>query len=290
MPLFTNPRLRLPLLILVAIAARALTFGNPVVHVDEEFYYFTGTALWHGLLPFVDVWDRKPVGLFLLYAVPAGLGFPAGIWAYQAMALASLIATAALVARLATRAGFAAGATASALAYVLWFDLLGGQGGQSPVFYNLLMIGAALLALRGTQRAGLAAMALVGVALQIKYSVVFEGLFLGLWLLADDWRARKSPGDLIGYGIALVALAMLPTALAFSLDACSRAALAAPATSACTACAASAAFALHDSCAAFSSRAAAAAAACNSARFSASLSAATALTAAALLAAAASAA
>ena len=214
MPLFTNPRLRLPLLILVAIAARALTFGNPVVHVDEEFYYVTGTALWRGLLPFVDVWDRKPVGLFLLYALPAGLGFPAGIWAYQAMALASLIATAALVARLATRAEFAAGATASALAYILWFDLLGGQGGQSPVFYNLLMIGAALLALHGTRRAGLAAMALVGVALQIKYSVVFEGLFLGLWLLFDDWRARKSPGGLVGYGIALVALAMLPTALA----------------------------------------------------------------------------
>ena len=50
MPLFTNPRLRLPLLILVAIAARALTFGNPVVHVDEEFYYFTGTALWLSLI------------------------------------------------------------------------------------------------------------------------------------------------------------------------------------------------------------------------------------------------
>ena len=45
-------------------------------------------------------------------------------------------------------------------------------------------------------------------------SVVFEGLFLGLWLLADDWRARKSLAGFIGYGIALVALAMLPTALA----------------------------------------------------------------------------
>ena len=35
-----------------------------------------------------------------------------------------------LVARLAERAGYAVGATAGALAYVLWFDLLGGQGGQ----------------------------------------------------------------------------------------------------------------------------------------------------------------
>jgi hypothetical protein len=214
MSLLTHPRHRLPLLILVALAARLLTFGNPVVHVDEEFYYFTGTALWHGLLPFVDVWDRKPVGLFLLYAIPAGLGFPAGIWAYQAMALASVVATAALIARLATRAGFAAGATAGALAYILWLNLLGGQSGQSPVFYNLLMIGAALLALDGTRRGGLAAMALVGIALQIKYSVVFEGLFLGLWLLADEWRARRNPAGFVVYGIALVAVALLPTALA----------------------------------------------------------------------------
>ena len=214
MSLLTHPRHRLPLLILVALAARLLTFGNPVVHVDEEFYYFTGTALWHGLLPFVDVLDRKPVGLFLLYAIPAGLGFPAGIWAYQAMALASVVATAALIARLATRAGFAAGATAGALAYILWLNLLGGQSGQSPVFYNLLMIGAALLALDGTRRGGLAAMALVGIALQIKYSVVFEGLFLGLWLLGHDWRTRRNPAGFVAYGVALVAVALLPTALA----------------------------------------------------------------------------
>ena len=130
------------------------------------------------------------------------------------MALASVVATAALIARLATRAGFAAGATAGALAYILWLGLLGGQGGQSPVFYNLLMIGAALLALDGTRRAGLATMALVGIALQIKYSVVFEGIFLGLWLLFRDWQTRQNPAGLIAYGLALVAVALAPTALA----------------------------------------------------------------------------
>ena len=67
-----SPPANAAILLAVALAIRAWQFGNPVVHVDEEFYYFTGTALWHGLLPFVDVWDRKPVGLFLLYALPAG--------------------------------------------------------------------------------------------------------------------------------------------------------------------------------------------------------------------------
>ena len=77
MQALTNPRLRLPILLLVAIAARWLTFGNPLVHVDEEFYFVTAMRMWQGALPFVDVWDRKPVGLFLLYAIPAWLGFPA---------------------------------------------------------------------------------------------------------------------------------------------------------------------------------------------------------------------
>ena len=217
MHLLANPRLRLPILLLVAIAARALTFGNPIVHVDEEFYFVTAHRMWQGALPFVDIWDRKPVGLFLLYAVPAALGFPAGIWGYQLLALAGTVATAWGIARLAERLGFGAGATAGALAYILWLDLLGGQSGQSPVFYNLLMLAAASLALRPPpHRAshGLLVMALVGVALQIKYSVVFEGIFFGLWLVADHWLATRRPLRVIGYGAALVVVALLPTALA----------------------------------------------------------------------------
>ena len=216
MQALANPRLRLPILLLVAIAARALTFGNPVVHVDEEFYFVVGDRLWQGALPFVDIWDRKPIGLFLLYALPARLGFPAGIWAYQLLALASAVATAWLVARLAERAGYAAGATAGGIAYLLWLVLLGGQGGQSPVFYNLLTIAAVSLILpqRTTRARGLGAMALIGIALQIKYSVVFEGVALGLWLVAVDWRTSRRPLASLCYGAALIVLALSPTALA----------------------------------------------------------------------------
>jgi hypothetical protein len=207
----TGSRRQFLLILLVAIAARAITFGNPVLHVDEEFYYFVGNAMWHGALPFVDVWDRKPVGLFLLYAVPAALGYPAGIWAYQALALASVVFTAVMIARLAMAAGFARGATLAAIAYILWLDLLGGQGGQAPVFYNSLMIAAAALILSGRRWPGAAAMALVGIALQIKYSVVFEGIFFGLWLMAADYRRAGSVVRTTAYGLGLIALALLPT-------------------------------------------------------------------------------
>jgi hypothetical protein len=216
---------RWAILLLIAIAARAITFGDPIVHSDEEFYFVAARAWLGGALPYVGVWDRKPVGLFLIYLPAAALGYPAGIWAYQAMALASATATAALVARLADRAGWSRGALAAGAAYILWLDLLEGQGGQSPVFYNLLTAGAALLicpraddANRPSQRLrrGAAALALVGLALQVKYSVVFEGLYFGLGWLWRERRLGADRGRMTGGAMLLVASAVAPTAAAWA--------------------------------------------------------------------------
>lgn len=218
---------RLPrwaILLLVAIIARAATFGNPIVHVDESFYFVTAQSILDSALPYVDVWDRKPIGLFLLYAPAAIFGLPLGIWAYQAMALAAVVATALLIARLADRAGWRRGALAGAIAYIVWLDLLEGQGGQAPVFYNLLMVTAAVLIASSDRdhdpasrlRRGLGAMALVGIALQIKYSVVFEGLFFGLWWLWRERMRRRHAVPMLAEGALLAVVALLPTTLAWA--------------------------------------------------------------------------
>ena len=205
-------RYRLAILTLTAIAARAATFGNPIVHTDEEFYLVFARAMVGGAMPYVDIWDRKPIGLFALYLLPALFRPAFAVLAYQTMALASVVATAALIARLADRAGWRRGALPAGLLYIVWLDLADGQGGQAPVFYNLLMVAAVTLATGPglPKRRGLAAMALIGLALQIKYSVVFEGVTIGLWLL---WRERASPGIAVAYGAALVWVALLPTML-----------------------------------------------------------------------------
>ncbi|THD36282.1 MAG: hypothetical protein E7773_09225 [Sphingomonas sp.] len=221
-----QPIARLPRwsqLLLVAIIARVATFGNPIVHVDESFYFVTARSMLDGALPYVDIWDRKPIGLFLLYTPAAAFGLPLGIWVYQAMALASVVMTASLIARLAERAGWRHGALAGAIAYIVWLDLLEGQGGQAPVFYNLLMAGAATLIASSDRdhdpgsrfRRGLGAMALVGIALQIKYSVVFEGLFFGLWWLWREHRRRRHAVPMLVEGALLALVALVPTALAW---------------------------------------------------------------------------
>lgn len=210
-------------LLAAALVVRAVTFGNPLVAVDEQFYWVTAERMLHGALPFVDIWDRKPVGLFLLYLPAAALGMPWGILAYQLMALACVVLTAGLIARIADRVGWGAGALPAALLYILMLNTADGQGGQAPVFYNLLTIGAvALLLPRVRDRDGdparvgrnLLAMLLIGLALQVKYTVLFEGLFFGLWLLRREAVLGASMVHLARRGLGYAAMAMLPTLLA----------------------------------------------------------------------------
>jgi hypothetical protein len=213
---------RLAILFVVALLARAVTFGNPILHVDEQFYFTVADAMRHGALPYVDIWDRKSLGLFLVYLPAAMFGPHWGIYAYQALALASGVTTAWLVARLADRAGWSRGALVAGLLYIVWIDFVDGQGGQAPVFYNTLVAAAVLLA--GPRREpgvpwarGMGAMALIGLALQVKYSCVFEGSWIGLWLLWTAWRNGARIAAVAGYAAVLVAVALVPTLAALGV-------------------------------------------------------------------------
>ncbi|HEX8301821.1 hypothetical protein [Sphingomonas sp.] len=212
------------LLLAAAIAVRAFTFGNPVVHIDEEFYFVTAQGMLNGAIPFVDIWDRKPIGLFLLYVPAAAFGVPAGIWAYQAMALACVVGTALLIGRLAERAGWGRGALTVSLIYIFVIGFVDGQGGQAPIFYNLLVIGAVALVLPRMREASddrrrilraCAAMLLIGIALQIKYSVLFEGGFLGVWLIWHEWRLKTPVAKILARALVYGLLAWLPTIAAW---------------------------------------------------------------------------
>ena len=223
-----EPHLAAVLILLFAIAVRIWDFGNPVIHVDEQYYLLVGDRLLHGDLPYVDIWDRKPIGLFLLFAAIRLLPGD-GIGAYQIIATLFAAATAWAVWRGARTLGAASmGALGAAAAYLLLLSLLGGRGGQAPVFYNLPVNTAILLTLRlpalAQQRAigkivtnGIAACALAGLAIQIKYTAAVEGAFVGcthLWFLCRaGGRVPQVIAAAIGW--ALVGLAPTLAAIAF---------------------------------------------------------------------------
>ena len=126
----------------VAVLTRAGRIGDPTIHVDEQFYLLVADRMWHGALPYVDIWDRKPILLFLIYAALRPFS-PDGIVAYQTGALLFATATAFFIVLIASRFANQIGALLAGIAYLLYLPVLGGAGGQSPVFYNLFMaIGA----------------------------------------------------------------------------------------------------------------------------------------------------
>ena len=215
--------LQASVLLTVAILTRSAHLGDPTIGDDEQFYLLVGDRIWQGALPFVDIWDRKPIGLFLLYALFRPFSFD-GIIAYQVAALLFAAATAFVLARIATRVAGAVAATVAGALYLVYLPIISGVGGQSPVFYNLFTASAALLVVRTTEetsrskmwRNGLVAMLLVGLAIQVKYTALFEGMAFGLWLLWLYWRMRGALIALAAYAIALVGAALFPTALALS--------------------------------------------------------------------------
>lgn len=205
----------------LALLTRAFLLGNPIVHIDEQFYLFVAERMRDGALPYVDIWDRKPIGLFLIYEVMAAIpGDP--VLAYQAGAVLATTVTAMVVARIAREIASPSAAWQAGMAYVLFMPAFNSGLGQAPTFYNLLVALAALGLIDTMKRPesmmlvwrGAAIMALLGLAIQIKYTVVFEGAAFGLILLgrgyADVWSWRK----LAAVAVLWIAVALLPTALA----------------------------------------------------------------------------
>jgi hypothetical protein len=211
-------------LLTVALLTRARGFGDPAIHVDEQFYLLVADRMWHGALPYVDIWDRKPILLFLIYAALRPLS-PDGVVAYQIGATLFAVATAFVIVLIAQRFTNLRGAWLAGVAYLLYLPALNGAGGQSPVFYNLFLVLAALEVIHAEEahsqkdilRRGLLCMFWSGLAIQVKYTAVFEGASFGVWLLILLMRRNcGSPPRIIAYAGFWIVVALAPTILALA--------------------------------------------------------------------------
>jgi hypothetical protein len=182
----------------LALVTRWQLFGDALADSDEGFYLLVAERLLRGSVLYVDIWDRKPAGLFLLFAGMRSLGGD-GVLAYQIVGTVFAFATAWLIAKIASRYSHPFGATIAGAAYLLWLPLGSAAGGQAELFSNLPMAGAALLTLRGLEQPAGArswhlatmAMLLIGLAVQIKYTALFVGVFLGCCWIVCAWRTRS---------------------------------------------------------------------------------------------------
>ena len=218
--ILVSNRIAVLLIVAVAIATRIVSWWNPAAHVDDQFYMLAGQELLKGHWPYIDVWDRKPLGLFLIYAGIAAIGGKS-ILVMNMVATAFVASTALVVRQIALRFATPLAALLAALTYLFVLPLYGGQNGQSPVFYNLLIAGSFLLLLRASEGRGsikasaFAAMLLCGLAMTIKQTSFVEGAFIGLAFLWLLHRSTMRSSAIAGTGAAMVAVALAPTILCF---------------------------------------------------------------------------
>lgn len=206
----------------VALALRAPSFGDPSIHVDEGFYVLVGQKMHDGMLPYVDIWDRKPPVLFMIYWLIAFL--PGIILPYQLVATGFAAATAFVIARLTNGLGAKQmGPIFAALVYLMMLPVLGGGGGQGPVFYNFFTALAGLLVwnARGASEGKAVlyrlwfAMLLCGLAIGTKQTAMFEAAFLGLFASWRLYSAGESKRRLFGFMAVAVAAGVAPMLLAY---------------------------------------------------------------------------
>lgn len=185
-----------PWLVCLGLLTRVSVFGDLGYTDDELFYFMVGQRAHEGLLPYVDIWDRKGPGLFLTYYLIAGISY--SVVVYQVAAALFALATSYLVSVIAGSISNRTGAIFAGVLYLALLPLYGGGGGQSPVFYNFYVALAAWLIVsartdlaRGIAGARIyAAMTAAGVALTFKQSAVVEAGFLGAYCLWELARAK----------------------------------------------------------------------------------------------------
>ncbi|MFO6448499.1 ArnT family glycosyltransferase [Erythrobacter sp. NE805] len=203
------------LLAVFTLLVRGAWIGDPNADVDEQLYSLIGNAMLHGAVPFVDLWDRKPWGLFALFAAFHAVGGP-GAAAYQVAGALFTLGGAVLtfvLARAQTDRGTAA---AGGALYVVLAAINDAHSGNSEVFFIPMLIAMAVLVRdpahpRAVVRA-LAAMLIGGLALQIKYTALPQCLFFGLWALWGQARRGMGLGRLAALALGFGVLGLLPTA------------------------------------------------------------------------------
>jgi len=209
---------------LLAIMLRWPFFGHPAADCDEQIYQLIGERMLDGALPYIDIWDRKPIGLFLIFALANLIG-GAGPLPYQILACVAAVGGGMLVYHLAKRFTDGMGALVAGMLYVLYLSVFEGRIGQTEVFFVPLLIAMASLTVRMFQtvdsdavhRLGLFAMALGGVTLQIKYTALPQCILFGVLALARQVHLGIRPSVLATRCVIYGAAGLLPTGIAISI-------------------------------------------------------------------------
>ncbi|WP_369025699.1 hypothetical protein [Qipengyuania sp. RANM35] len=218
--LVDRPDVLLAILAAVTFSLRFPALGDWNLEIDDQWYSLVGHRLLSGQLLYVDIFDRKGPALYLLFtalAIPGKSVLP-----YQILAGACATWASYLCARIAMDRSNVLAGLASALLMTGLVFAHGGANAQTPIFYNpLVLIGASavvsridLLSKGRIDRRLVLGFLATGLAIAFKLSVVFEGIFFGLFASFLMWKSSNSRARVLRNVATLAAAGAAPMLVA----------------------------------------------------------------------------
>lgn len=192
-----------------ALACR-LYVADAQVDWDEEVYFQVARAWAAGGQPYLNVFDHKPPGVYVLYALLSGFGH--SMWTVRALVAVALLVTAHLAARSIHQAldRQADASVVTTSAFLLLLSRGAAVGANSEMLYIPLLLLTLYFALRGSNLGAGASSAL---ALYVKYTTLLDLLGICAFVLALDgeqangrrvkstWLVYGAIGASVGYGL-----------------------------------------------------------------------------------------
>ena len=216
--------LLLAFFVAVAIVFRSPTYLFSELNWDEALYRLMADSLLRGHAPYLEIWDRKPVGVFLVFAGIQGL-FGSDVLALRLMTSVGVGTSAFFLALLGRRIFSDAPWTGvlAGLLYIVYSLRNGGDATNTELVFTPFYLAGAVILFRSAEYEGrklllsaLCAGLLVGVAVQIKYVVIFDILaFAAIYAITQvrgfgsaEWQKFFLVALATGLGIVLPTIAV----------------------------------------------------------------------------------
>lgn len=213
------------LLFLWTLLLRFATFFKSVIDWDESLYILIADRWLSGNLPYIEVWDHKPIGIYTIFASALYL-FGRSIISVRIAAIIFISLTSLILYLIGIElTGKKNSGIAASVLYPVYSLGLGGAAANTEPFFSLFNMLGLLLLLKvlreelSTRRlllmvagAGIA----FGITLQIKYIVIFEIAYFTIAFIPLKMRKRSSmtAWQWISSGLVFSTTLLAPTAIA----------------------------------------------------------------------------